>query len=101
LTERWEQVWHQIDLLHEHARRETETIRNIDPDASEVPVNDRVLDRYSKLELALSHQILEITGQLPQRVGKVEMEVKNPLTDFDVLAMDADGKLHAVDNRRQ
>lgn len=24
LTERWEQVWHQIDLLHEHARRETE-----------------------------------------------------------------------------
>jgi hypothetical protein len=96
LTERWAQVWHQIDLLHEHARRETETIRSIDPDASEVPVNDRVVDRYSKLELTLSHQFLEITGQLPTRVGRVEMEVKNPLTEYDVLVEDADGNLHAV-----
>jgi hypothetical protein len=36
LTQRWEQIVHQIDLVHEHAERETETISNIDPDASEV-----------------------------------------------------------------
>jgi hypothetical protein len=99
LTERWEQVWHQIDLLHAHAHRETETIRNIDPEASEVPVNDRVLDRYSRLELALSHQILEITGQLPQRYGKLEMEVSNPLNLGEVLVETEDGVLHPVVQR--
>ena len=96
LTERWEQVWHQIDLLHEHPERETETIRSVDSDASEVPVNER-FDRWSKLELALSHQILEVTGKLPQRTHAGDQSVvKSPLTDHDVIAVDADGNFHAV-----
>jgi hypothetical protein len=65
LTHRWEKIIGQMELLEEHARRETETIRNIDPDASEVPYNTREYLAYAKVEAALSHQILEITGQLP------------------------------------
>jgi hypothetical protein len=41
LTKRWRKIWRQMDLLEEHARRETETIRSVDPEASEVPYNSR------------------------------------------------------------
>jgi hypothetical protein len=96
LTCRLEDVEHQIQLLHDHARRETETIRAVDPEASEVPVNDRVLDRYSKLQQSLLREIADQTGQLPQRVAVDVNAVKNPITDYDVIAMDEMGDFHAV-----
>jgi cell division septum initiation protein DivIVA len=41
LTERWQKIMGQMELLEEHAQRETETIRSVDPEASEVPYNSR------------------------------------------------------------
>jgi hypothetical protein len=96
LTVRLEEIEEQIALLHEHARRETETIRSIDPEASEVPVNDRVLDRYSKLQASLLREIADQTGQLPQRVAVNVHAASNPITSFKTVALDAEGNLLGV-----
>jgi hypothetical protein len=96
LTCRLEEVEDQIAALFDHARRETETIRNIDPDASAVPVNGSEYRAYVKEQRALAREIADQTGQLPTRAGRLEVDVKNPITDFDVIAMDADGNFHAV-----
>jgi hypothetical protein len=96
LTERWQKIMGQMELLEEHAQRERETIRSVDPEASEVPYNSREYLAYTKEERALSHQILEITGQLPQRTVAVTAEVKNPITDYGTIAMDADGNFYGV-----
>jgi hypothetical protein len=95
MTQRLEEIEDQIQALFEYAARETETIRSVDPDASAVPVNGPEYRAYEKEQRALLREIADQTGQLPSR-NKVEMEVKSPLANFDVLAMDADGKIHAV-----
>jgi hypothetical protein len=82
-----------MELLRDHARRETETIRNLDP---EVPVNGPEYRAYEKEQRALIREIADQTGQLPARIGKIEMGIKNPLTDYDVIAIDKDGNIHAV-----
>ena len=46
LTCRLEEIEDQLALLRDHSRAETETIRNVDPEASEVLVNDRVYLKY-------------------------------------------------------
>jgi hypothetical protein len=100
LTSRLRKIWRQMDLLEEHAARETETMRAIDPDASEVPYNSREYLAYQKAEQSLSHQILEITGQLMSRAHPVDAaEGRNPLTDFELLVEDADGNLYPVQGR--
>jgi hypothetical protein len=94
LTRRLEEIEDLIAALYEHARRETETIRNVDPEATEVRFNGPENRAYVKR--AVMREISEETGQLPTRVGKLEMEVKNSITDYDVIAMDTDGNFHAV-----
>jgi hypothetical protein len=96
LTQRWEQIVYQIELLEDHAVRETETIRRVDPEAGRCQVNGPEIRAYSKEERALAHQIAEETGQLPQRTVAVTTEVKNPITDYDVLIRDPDGNFQAV-----
>jgi hypothetical protein len=63
---------------------------------SEVPVNGSEYRAYLKEQRALIHEIADQTGQLSARVGKVEVDVKSPLTDFDVIAIDDQGNFHAV-----
>jgi hypothetical protein len=99
LTCRLEEVEDQIELLREHARRETETMRNLDPEASEVVVNDRVYLAFVKEQRALLREIADQTGQLPTRVGRIEMEAKSPLTVFDTIALDENGQWHGVADR--
>jgi hypothetical protein len=70
LTCRLEEIEHQMQLLQDHAQQETETIRNIDPEASEVPVNGPEYRAYEKEQRALIREIAEKTGQLPSRIGK-------------------------------
>ena len=41
-------------------------------------------------------EVSEELGQLPSRNPIDSSPAKNPITDYDVLAMDADGNLHAV-----
>jgi hypothetical protein len=97
LTSRLRKVWGQLALLEEHAERETETIRNVEPEASRVPYRTREYQSYVKLEAQLSHQLCEILGVLPQRTQPSDHgAAKNPITDYDVLVMDADGNLHPV-----
>jgi hypothetical protein len=75
LTCRLEEIEDQIAALFDHARAETETIRNIDPDASEVPVNGREYRDYVKEQRALVREIADQTGQLPQRKSTIELDV--------------------------
>jgi hypothetical protein len=99
LTQRLEEIEDLIAALYEHARRETETIRDVDPEASEVPVNGPEYRAYVKEQRALIREISEETGQLPTRVGRIEMEAKSPLTDFDTIALDENGQWHGVADR--
>jgi hypothetical protein len=95
LTLRLEEIEHQIELLHDHARRETEMIRNVDPEASQVPVNGSELRAYEKEQRALTREIADQTGQLQR--SSVEVNVtKNPITNFDTIAVDESGNWHAV-----
>jgi hypothetical protein len=96
LTQRLEEVEGQILLLHDHARRETETIRSVDPEASEVLVISREYLAYVKEQRALLREIADQTGQLPTRVAVDVAAVRNPLTDYDTVAMDANGNLLGV-----
>jgi hypothetical protein len=96
LTCRLEEIEDQMELLREHARRETETIRNVDPEASEVLVNGPEYRAYEKEQRALIREIADQTGQLPTRVAKLEVEGKGALTNFDTIAVDANGNWHAV-----
>ena len=64
-----EKCWHQLDLLEEHAARETETIRSVDPDASEVRPHGNEYRAYLKLSKDLEREIMDQTGQLYQRVS--------------------------------
>jgi hypothetical protein len=89
-----------MELLRDHAQRETETIRNVDPDASEVLVYGPEYRAYEKEQRALLREIADQTGQLPSRATKIEMDVRNPITDYDVVVMDADGQLHAVQQQQ-
>ena len=96
LTDRLEEVVHQIELIHEHAARETELIRTVDPDAAEVKCNSRELLAYDKEYRALAREIADQCGQLPQRVSLDAVVTRNPITDFDTIAIDDDGTFHAV-----
>jgi hypothetical protein len=96
LTQRLEEIEDQLDLLRDHARRETEMIRNVDPEASEVLVNGPEYRAYEKEQRALIREIADQTGQLPQRVGKVEVDVKNPLTFGGSIAQDEAGNWYSV-----
>jgi hypothetical protein len=58
--------------------------------------NSREYLAYAKEERALSHQILEITGQLPQRTVAVAAEVKNPITDYGTISVDESGNFYGV-----
>jgi len=95
LMQRVEEIEEQLELLRDHARRETELIRSVDPSASEVPVNDRAYQSWVKEQRAPLHEIADQCGGLPARVAKIEV-TQNPITNYEVLAMDADGNLHAV-----
>jgi hypothetical protein len=96
LTLRLEEIEHQIELLHDHARRQTETIRNVDPDASEVPVHGPEFRAYEKEQRALTREIADQTGQLLQRAPVEVNVVRSPITDFDTIAVDEAGNWHAV-----
>jgi hypothetical protein len=96
LTDRLEEVVHQIELIHEHAQRETELIRTVDPDAAEVRCNSRELLAYDKEYRALAREIADQCGQLPQRVSLETTVTRNPITDFDTIAIDDDGTFYAV-----
>ena len=96
LTRRLEEIEDQLDLLKEHARRETETIRSVDPEASEVSVNGPEYRAYEKEQRALIREIWDATGQLPSRNPVDAGPAKNPLTDSDLIAVDADGNWHTV-----
>ena len=61
LTVRLEEIEHQLQLLRDHARRETETIRNVDPDASEVLANGPEYRAYEKEQRALLREIADQT----------------------------------------
>jgi hypothetical protein len=96
LTVRLEEVEHQIRLLHDHAERETEMIRNVDPDASEVPVIGREFAAYTKLQKELLREIAEQSGQLQQR-APVEVHVPpNPLMDAAEIAQDENGNWYVL-----
>ena len=71
-------------------------IRNVDPEASEVLVNGPEYRAYEKEQRALIREIADQTGQLPQRVGKVEVDVKNPLTFGGSIAQDEAGNWYSV-----
>jgi hypothetical protein len=43
-----DEIEHEIWLLHDHARRETDLIQTVDPDAAEVRCNSRELLAYHK-----------------------------------------------------
>jgi hypothetical protein len=97
LTQRLEEVEYQIQLLHEHAERETETIRNFDPDASVVPINGAEHRAYAKLQKELAREIAEQSGQLQQRTPAPEPEpVKNPLMEASTIAQDAAGNWYVI-----
>lgn len=95
LLQRVEEIEDQLELLADHAHRETELIRTVDPDASEVAVNGPEWRAYEKEQRALLHEIADQTGGLPARVARLEV-TQNPITNYDVIAMDAEGNLHAV-----
>jgi hypothetical protein len=96
LTLRLEEIEHQIELLHDHAQRETDYIRRVDPDAAEVPVRGNEYRAYEKEQRALTREIADQTGQLMQRAPVQVNVVRNPLTDFDTIAVDEAGNRHAV-----
>jgi hypothetical protein len=96
LTDRLEEVVHQIELIHEHAARETELIRTVDPEAAEVKVNSRELLAYDREYRALAREIADQCGQLPQRVTVDAAVIRNPITSFDTVIVDEAGNFHAV-----
>lgn len=96
LTQRLEEIEDQMELLRDHARRETETIRNVDPEASEVLVNGPEYRAYEKEQRALIREIADQTGQLPARIAVDAGPAKGSLADFDVIAVDSSGGFHAV-----
>ena len=63
-----------------------------------MPLNSREYLAYVKEQRALFREIADQTGQLPQRVMADVTVTKNPLTAFDTLVMDEDGRLHGVVN---
>jgi hypothetical protein len=75
-------------LLEEHAARETETIRNVDPDASEVLPQGNEYRAYIKLIKDLERELMDQTGQLYQRVAVEPAPVENPLMNAGTIAMD-------------
>jgi hypothetical protein len=52
---------------------------NIDPEASEVPVNGAELRAYEKEERALAREIADQTGQLQARSSNEAEPARNPL----------------------
>ena len=96
LTLRLEEIEHQIELLHDHAQRETDYIRRVDPDAAEVPVRGNEYRAYETEQRALTREIADQTGQLMQRAPVNVNVVRNTLTDFDTIAVDEAGNWHAV-----
>jgi hypothetical protein len=67
LNERLLEYQELIEGLYEHARLETETIRSVDPDAGDVPVD---LDKFNKIDIQqrkILREIAEESGQLWSR----------------------------------
>jgi hypothetical protein len=61
-----------------------------------VLVNGPEYRAYEKEQRALVREIADQTGQLPSRIAVHTGPVKNPITDYDTIAMDADGNLLGV-----
>jgi hypothetical protein len=80
LTMSLEKCWQQIAL----------------PDASEVRPQGNEYRAYLKLSKELEREIMDQTGQLYQRVQVDATVIRNPITDFDTIAIDDDGTFHAV-----
>ena len=59
-----------------------------------MPVNGPEYQAYEKEQRALIREIWD--GQLPQRVGKIEIAEKNPLASSDVIAQDDNGNWYPV-----
>jgi hypothetical protein len=97
LTVGLEQVEHQIALLHEIAERETESIRNIDPEASEVPVNGKELRAYMETKRALIRELRDVYGQQQLRAPAPEPEpAPNPIMEASTIAQDEAGNWYVV-----
>ena len=58
--------------------------------------NSRELLAYDKEYRALAREIADQCGQLPQRVALEATVTRNPITDFDTIAIDDDGTFYAV-----
>jgi hypothetical protein len=95
LTQRLEEIEDQIAALFDHATRETETIRNIDPEASEVPVNGSEYRAYVKEQRALIREIAEETGQLQARAHPIDQSAGG-LPQFGTIAQDENGNWFGV-----
>jgi len=92
MTQRLEEIEDQLELLRDHARRQTEMIRTVDPDASEVPVHGSEYRAYEKEQRALLREIADQCGQLPTRVA-VQTQAA-PLTFGATLVEDEHGQFH-------
>ena len=75
---------------------EENIIRRVDPDAAGVRVRGNEYRAYEKEQRALTREIADQTGQLMQRAPVEVNVVRNPLTDFDTIAVDEAGNWHAV-----
>jgi hypothetical protein len=71
-------------------------MRAIDPNAAQVLVPGPEYRGYAREAARLDHQIAEEMGQLPQRVGKLEIAQKNRLASSDVIAQDENGHWYSV-----
>jgi hypothetical protein len=71
LKERFEEYQERIDELYEHARRETETIRSVDPGAGEVPIE---LDKSCKIDIQQRRILREAADELGQLMSRAQPE---------------------------
>ena len=67
LTERYEEYQTLIEGLYEHARRETETIRRVDPEAGQVPID---LDKFRSLDIQQRKILRDIADELGQLMSR-------------------------------
>jgi len=58
-------------------------IPNVDPEASEVPVNGSELRAYAKEQRALTREIADQSGQLLLRTPVAPVAARNPLLGID------------------
>jgi hypothetical protein len=67
LVARYEEIQDLINALYDHAQRETETLRNVDPEAGDVPVSGTEFRAYSRDQQRILREIADEMGQLVSR----------------------------------